>query len=476
MANFRLFNKYRNEPFIICLYFGDHDPADVHSYLHNFVNELKDLFENGYVRDGSTYPFIIRNYILDAPARSMVKCCINHGSYGVCEKCTCVGEYVADRIVYTNLNARLRTDHSFITQEDPLHHVGRSILERVQTGMVSQFRLDSFHLVWHGVFRRLLMKWMQWNGPWKLDKSSRKNISNNLIFSKNFCPSDFCRPPRSINDWKIYKGTEERRLCLYDGLLVFRDELQENVYKNYLLLQAALYILSSPLHVSILNDFANELLRTFIQHCINLYGKRFVTYNVHSLCHLAQEYTEHGFLENFSSFKFENRLKSIKSCLKSGYKPLQQAALRDLERTRIVKIKMKTKEKTVHLSYRHEDVEEQLPGTYFNCLSIDNVVFKTSIKDSCFCTADGNIYILKNILKQGRRVMLVCSKFQEIGNFYTYPLPSCQLGIVTVSKIQDEKLVVPLHNVHAKCWLMPYNSHDNFFLCVPLLHTMLLFQ
>lgn len=283
-----------NEPFIICLYFGDHDPVDVHSYLYEFVNELEDLLKNGYIQNGSTYPFIIRNYILDAPARSLVKCCISHGGYGACEKCTCIGEYVADRIVYINLNAPLRTDYSFIIQEDPLHHIGRSILERVHTGMVSQFRLDSFHLVWHGVFRRLLMTWMQWNGPWKLSTSSKKNISNNLNFLKDFCPSDFCRPPRSINDWKMYKGTEERRLCLYDELLVFRDKLHENVYRNYLLLQAALYILSSPVHVNVLNDFANELLRIFIQHCINLYGKRFVVYNVHSLCYLAQECAEHG--------------------------------------------------------------------------------------------------------------------------------------------------------------------------------------
>lgn len=171
-----------NEPFIICLYFGDHDPVDVHSYLYEVVNEVEDLLENGYIRDGSTYPFMIRNYILDAPARSLVKCCVSHGGYGACEKCTCVGEYVTDRIVYTNMNALLRTDYSFITQKDLLHHTGRFILERIHTGMVSQFRLDSFHLVWHGVFKRLLMVWMQWSGPWKLNKFFRKNISNNLIF------------------------------------------------------------------------------------------------------------------------------------------------------------------------------------------------------------------------------------------------------------------------------------------------------
>lgn len=248
--------------------------------------------------------------------------------------------------------------------------------------------------------------------------------------------------------------------------------MQENVYKNYLLLQAALYILSSPLHVNVLNDFSNELLRAFIKHCVELYGKRFVVYNVHSLSHLAQECAEHGSLENFSSFMFENRLKSIKSSLKSGYKPLQQAALRDLERVRAIKIKLKAKEKIIHLSHRHEDAEEQLPGTHFQCLSINSMVLRIDIKNCCFCTTDKNVYILRNIVKQERRVMLVCNKFQEIGDFYTYPLPSSRLGIVIVSQIDDERVVVPLHSVHAKCWFMTYS--DDSFLCVPLLHTILL--
>lgn len=122
-------------------------------------------------------------------------------------------------------------------------------------------------------------------------------------------------------------------------------------------------------------------------------------YNVYSLCHLAQECAEHGSLENFSSFMFENRLKSIKNSLKSVYKPLQQAALRDLEQTRVIKIKLKTKEKTAYLSHRHKDAEEQLSGIHFQCLSIDSMVFRVGIRDSCFCTLNRNVYVLRNIVK-----------------------------------------------------------------------------
>lgn len=103
----------------------------------------------------------------------------------------------------------------------------------------------------------MLSAWMEWNGPWKLSRYDKTKASNLLIFLATFCPSDFNRPPRSLNYWKMYKGTEEQRLCLYDGLLVFKHILKENVYKHYLLFQAAMYILCSP--VKTMYDYAHEL-------------------------------------------------------------------------------------------------------------------------------------------------------------------------------------------------------------------------
>ncbi|XP_024882379.1 uncharacterized protein LOC112461385 isoform X2 [Temnothorax curvispinosus] len=129
-----------NEPFVISIYFGRTDPTDVRSFLNNFVNEVEDLFQNGYTFNEITYPFVIRNFILDAPARSLVKCCIGHGGYGSCEKCTVIGETVHSRRVYLELDKPLRTDESFKNREQPLHHCGQSPLEQINIGMVSQFR------------------------------------------------------------------------------------------------------------------------------------------------------------------------------------------------------------------------------------------------------------------------------------------------------------------------------------------------
>ncbi|EFN67943.1 hypothetical protein EAG_06507, partial [Camponotus floridanus] len=443
-----------NDPFLICLYVGEWDPIDVRSYLHDFVTEVEYLLEHGYMCNGVRYPFILRNFVLDAPARSLVKCCVGHNGYGACEKCTVVGEYIDDRMTFLDLDASLRTDESFRNQDDQLHHTGVTILLRI-ANMVSQFRLDSFHLVWHGGFRRLLSAWMEWNGPWKLSRNDKTRASNLLIFLAAFCPSDFNRPPRALDYWKMYEGTEERRLYLYDGLLVFKNILQEDVYKHYLLFQAAMYILCSPVLVNVMCDYAHELLLIFIRHSAVLYGNKFVVYNIHSLCHLSQECKDHGSLDNFSAFVFENFLKSLKSCLKSCYKPLHQVAYRELERTRKIPVKLSGGRKTLSLSQMYINADEQINGSHFRCLSIGNVKLKIGHKDSCFRTSEGNIYVLINIVRRGNSVLIIGNKFHQVEDYYTYPLASSILGILKVSNLDDVRHVIPVENIESKCWLMP---------------------
>lgn len=161
-----------------------------------------------------------------------------------------------------------------------LHHTGVSIMLRIAR-MISQFRLDPMHLTWHGVWKRLLKAWILWNGPWQLEVNAVREISAILenYLSQTY-PQDFARPPRPLTEWNLYKATELRRMCLYDGILVFKRYLHENVYKHFLLLHSALYILSSPVLVRSMLETANEFFRLFIRHSVNIYGQKFVVYNV----------------------------------------------------------------------------------------------------------------------------------------------------------------------------------------------------
>jgi len=119
--------RTKNEPFIIALFKGRVDPS-VKDFLKPFVKEVDHLLRNGYTNNDIAYKFSIRHYILDAPARAKVKCCIEHGGYCACEKCEIVGEWIDHRMTYVELDKTLRTDESFRDQEQPYHHLDRSPL------------------------------------------------------------------------------------------------------------------------------------------------------------------------------------------------------------------------------------------------------------------------------------------------------------------------------------------------------------
>ncbi|TGZ55451.1 Uncharacterized protein DBV15_12177 [Temnothorax longispinosus] len=192
--------RTKNEPFIIALFKGRIDPS-VKDFLKPFVKEVAHLLQNGYTNNDIAYKFSIRHYILDAPARAKVKCCIEHGGYCACEKCEVVGEWIDHRMTYIKLDETLRTDESFRNQEQPYHHLDRSPLLDIETLLVSQFRLDALHLIDLGVFKRFLLALLKWNGPWKLHRDIVTAISHKLEMLKDSCPSDFNRPPRSFQDF-----------------------------------------------------------------------------------------------------------------------------------------------------------------------------------------------------------------------------------------------------------------------------------
>lgn len=465
--------KSKNEPFIIAIFKGNQDP-DMNDLLNDFVKEMIDLRRNGYVRNGTNYRLSIRHYILDAPARSKVKCCIEHGGYCACEKCEVVGDYIDNRMTYMELNEILRTDQSFLNQEQPYHHTGRSLLEVIETGLVSQFRLDSLHLVHLGVFKRLILAWKKWNGPWKLHYNTIEDISQKLLRLKSSCPQNFNRSPRMLTDLPFFKATEFRRMLLYDGILVFRDSVADAVYKHFLLLHCAIYILSSPSLVQTYCNYANILLRTFISHSAAIYGQKFIVYNVHSLSHLANECEAHGKLDDFSAFQFENKLQSIKASLQSGYKPLQQAAFRDLEKGQI-DVTLENGENMVVLSWKRKEhvVNEVVDGTQFRRIRINDVIFQCNEKDACFKTYNNTIVVLQNIVQVQEEVYFIDFSFSVAVNAYEYPLPSSKLGIFKVARQNKERKIFSLTEVACKCWLMP---DDDAYICVPLLHSMPLFK
>jgi len=322
------------------------------------------------------YPFSASNFILDAVARSFAKCCIGHAGYAACEKCTVFGEYSHGRVNFSNVGPQVvaRTDDSYRNRTDRSHHTGQSPLEMIGIGMVSQFRLDPMHLLDRGAFRRFLEAVNTWDGPWRLDADTVEEITAVLLQLEKTKPRDFNRPQRSFKQWDKYKCTELRRLRLYDALIAFKGSFHKNIYDLYLLLHCAVYILSSSYLLPLYVDEAEKFLTAYVNHCRLVFGDHFTAYNPHLLVHLASECRVHGVLDSFSAYIYENELKSIKCTLKSGYKPLEQLAIREF-RKKDVDVTLKSQENVVQLFHTHELRGEVEPGRQYciqNCSERNN--------------------------------------------------------------------------------------------------------
>lgn len=55
-----------------------------------------------------------------------------------------------------------------------------------------------------------------------------------------------------------------------------------------------------------------------------VYGDKNVTHDVHSLLQLANDVTQFGHLNNYSAFKFQNYMLTLKKMVKKGSHPVQQ--------------------------------------------------------------------------------------------------------------------------------------------------------
>ena len=320
------------DPFIIGLFFGSKKPSSSHEYLADFVLEMKKLETNGLVFSGNTYQVILSAVICDAPARAFVKNVKSHSGYHGCDKCTQHGDY-AGKVIFPETDAPLRSDVQFHEMIDKDHHLGRSPLQDLNIGMVTQFPLDYMHLVCLGVMRKLLWLWMK--GPLKGRISSHavNCISDSLIQLQGWVPKEFARKPRGLREVDRWKATEFRQLLLYTGSVVFPGNLCHAFYHNFLLLHVAIYILVSPVLCHQYCNYAEELLVHFVTHYSDLYGKDNVVYNVHGLVHLADDVRKYGCLDNISAFPFENFMKRIKRMIRKPELPLQQVVHRLLEGT-----------------------------------------------------------------------------------------------------------------------------------------------
>ncbi|XP_026279273.1 uncharacterized protein LOC113207099 [Frankliniella occidentalis] len=453
--------------FIIAMWCGrTKEPSDLSLFLEDFLSEAKELML-GFTHLGRNLKLVLRNIIADAPARTWLKNVNQHGSYYACERCTAVGQWIANRMTYHPHEETLpRTDESLRKQTDRRYHKGPTPLTELENfSLISQIPLEPMHLLNLGIMRRILTELLgtkRNNCRFKFSDLLKSVVDNMSEYIARFYPSDFARRPRKWSDYALFKATELRRILLYDGLLILKARgVSKKVYHNYLLLCCAIRILSDPLLVRDFADDAAVLLKKFVSDSVLVYGQKFNVYNVHHLVHLSEECKRHGDLELFSAYKYENHLGVLKRLLHAPGRTLSQIVCRLLE---VVSNRPPNAEEVQHevIVSRPYELPASLNhlGKGFNSLSIVKSKI-TLLCNSFFLSCEKEVVQISNIIKTDESFLLVGKKFKHQIDYFTRPLPSSCLDIYEVRKLGEREFFT-VNQVLKKCVVVPIPTENHF--------------
>ena len=449
-------------PFVVGLFFGESKPLIVDEFLGDFCDDYLSLKESGITIANKHFAVEISCFICDAPARAYVKRVKSHSGYHGCDRCTAKGEWIADAVRLVDTNASLRTDESFLLQSDKKHHLGTSCLKNLGVGLVTGFPVEYMHLVALGVMRRLMYAWTRGkNYKCLLGPKQREEISNYLLALRPFCPSEFSRLPRKIKELDRWKATEFRTFLLYTGIFVMgrilKGEKLKPLYDNFILLSCAVRMLLNDETCVRHNNFADVLLKRFVKGCTKLYGKDFVTYNIHALVHLPSDALKFGNLENVSAFPFENYLQKVKKFVKGSNGALAQVVKR-IQEERSLPPTSKSRKETILLrrtTGKPCPIEMEEAGQFFGVIHKD-VRYSIMKRDNCIMTHD-SIALIVNVLQiggEGGEVKMVLRKFSTVKSLFVEPLDSTIMGIVQVDGLKGMLDVISLSDVKNKCFRM----------------------
>jgi len=310
---FRIPNIPDRSPMIAGLYAGKKKPADFVDFFKDFNEELLGIIREGISYKNRKIKLEIRCFIADTPARTDYLNIVGHTGFNSCHKCKipCERRKTDSSVIFKGENYPPRSDNDFRQLKHPEHQRGKSAVNSLPLGPVSQTPHDYMHLVCLGLMKKIFEALIEGKfQPKKLLPEVISRISSRLITLAEYCPKEFSRKPRSLDYLHRFKATEYRQFLLYTGPTIMLDLFGEDKrMKHFLKLHYAIQILVSLNERSISEiNMAEDILRKFVSESVDIYGRRFLSYNTHGLLHLANDARNFGPLDHFSCFPFENNM------------------------------------------------------------------------------------------------------------------------------------------------------------------------
>lgn len=232
-------------------------------------------------------------------------------------------------------------------------------------------------------------------------------------------------------------------------------------------------MLSKKHHTELLN-YADLLLRWFVESFSIIYGKQYTSHNVHSLIHLKEDVLKFSTLDECSAFVFESFMFVMKKLLvRKPDKPLQQFARRQVELIKSQKVTvLDTTENLPDLKIYHSEgpLVYNISGEQYKEIILRDYMLSTSLGNNVCKLRDGNFAVIMNFVKSDGSVKVIGKQFTKVQDFFVKPCPSSSIDIVYVSDLSDLK-IWNLSDIVMKCIMLPYS---NGFVVYPFLHSSLL--
>lgn len=326
MVNELPYHVRSRELILAGLWFGKHKP-NMKAFLEPFVDNMNELSSKGIecTIDGINLRIQVFALVccIDAVARAPVQGFTQfNGSYG-CGQCLHPGEWVRSN----PNNARAGSMKYPLQSDVPKDRNMKETIEHMQQAVESNQPIfgvkcpsQLINLICYDIIYGCIVDSMhctsgiakQFATTWFGNKNKAGLLSRSVItiidtLTNNIkAPHQIVRFARSFSDKEYWKAREWENWIMFYSMVVLQDILPDDLLMHWALFVEAFYILSKTELTIHEVDFADKLLREFVGKTELLYGKAAMTFNVHSLVHLARSVSDWGPLWSHNAYAFES--------------------------------------------------------------------------------------------------------------------------------------------------------------------------
>ena len=484
--------------FPVGLYCGKSKPQSVDVFLEDFLRDINATLANGLYINQKHRAVAIHSFICDAPARQYLKKVKSHSGYSSCERCEIRGERceketrgndtgaIETGIKFIKTDSTLRTDEKFRAGYYSDHQKPNDVspLLQLPIDLIRDFPVDYMHLVLLGVVKRLVRLWLgttdfhvtKFSCNFRLlARETSGVIAERVKICSDSVPSEFQRRPRQMDENKFFKAKEFRTILCYTFPFIFRGLFTNNhkVYEHFLLLVVSCRVMLGQEPTPHLVAYVRSLLVRFVAEAQYLYGKTHMTYSVHNLLHVADDYERFGVLDKVSAFQFESYMQKLKGYVSRPGQELQQAVNRRHEES-LLEVCENLSVEGVELKKEHENgplgpFDASPVDTQYGDVHYKGKRYSKSCRDSCVCIGKRYGKIV-NFLRIDSKLYTLVQFFKHVHSFFSYPCESSHVGIVRCSEWCESLEAVDLSKV-VKCVAFKTDVENEFFVAEMLHET-----